>query len=269
MKKFWLIFGILAVLLIAVLIVFFFVGFFRPKAAGISVTTTPAAAVFIDGTEVGRTPYDGTRDPGEVTLKLVPESESSPLSPFETKVTLSSGIKTVIKREFGSSDEVSSGEIISFEKMGGSDASLAVISIPDAAQISIDGAVRGFSPYKSSSILAGEHQLIVSAQGYSPRTLSVKTIVGYKLTAFVKLAKSGEEASPTPAPSQISEKQTLILILSTPTGFLRVRSQAGTGGVEVGQIKPGQKFPFIDEDTATGWFKIEYEKGKNGWVSSK
>ncbi|RLC31891.1 hypothetical protein DRH13_02385, partial [Candidatus Woesebacteria bacterium] len=100
-------------------IVFFVIGSFKPKSAGIVIETIPAANGFIDGKQVGRTPYSGTRKPGEITIKLIPESFEAPLAPFETKVTLVAGIETVVKREFGESDEASSGEIISFEKMGG------------------------------------------------------------------------------------------------------------------------------------------------------
>lgn len=268
MRRFWIIIGASSFIVVLVLTILFFLGFFKPKLAGLSVNTIPPAAVFINGIQVGRTPYEGTREPGEVTIKLVPESVDKPLAPFEAKVMLSSGIKTIVKREFKETDDASSGEIISFEKSG-PEASLAVISIPDAAQVSIDGTIRGFAPVKISSIVSGDHQVIVSAPGYDPRTLSIKTIEGFKLTVFVKLSPNGQAPSPTPQPSKIEEKKTLIQILSTPTGFLRVRSEPGSGGVELTQVKPGQKFPFIEEDNATGWFKIEYEKGKEGWVSNQ
>ena len=275
MRKLSIVLAIVGGIILLAGVTFFFLGFFKPKVAGISITTTPAATVFIDNIQVGRTPYDGTREPGEATIKLVPESADIPLSPYEAKVTLSSGIKTVIKREFAETEEKSSGEIISFEKVGGSEASLAVISIPDSAQIAVDGVSRGFAPVKISTLNPGEHQIVVTRPGYDPRTISLKAQAGFKLTLFVKLAPNGQNPSPTPAPVEIEEKATFIQILSTPTGFLRVRSQPGSGGSELAQVKPGQEFPFIEDDEATGWFKIEYlpaqagQKGKEGWVSNQ
>jgi len=250
-------------------IVFFIVGSFKPKSAGIVIETVPAASVFIDGEQVGRTSYSGTRKPGEITIKLIPESFEAPLAPFETKVTLVAGIETIVRREFGESDEVSSGEIISYEKIGGKEASLAVVSIPDAAQVSIDGSIRGFAPYKTSSIVPGEHQVIVYAPGFSEKSFSIKTVEGYKLTVVVKLKPNGEEVLSEEDEAPEEPKQEEVEILSTPTGFLRVRSEPSTAGEEVAQVEPGERYPYLDKDEDTGWFKIEYEDGEEGWVSNQ
>lgn len=249
----------------------FLIGYFKPKGAGILIETNPLATVFIDNVQVGRSRYEATREGGEVVIKLVPESNQKALTPYEAKVTLISGIQTVIRREFGQTSDEESGEIISFEKVSGNETSLAVVSLPDAAQISIDGATRGFAPYKTASIVPGEHQLIISADGYKEKILSVRTQEGYKLTAVVKLAKDiNAVASPTPESQDDSSQQvTLVEILSTPTGFLRVRSEPSTLATEVAQVKPGEKYLFIEQDEKTGWFKIEYQKGKEGWVTNQ
>lgn len=49
-------------------------------------------------------------------------------------------------------------------------------------------------------------------------------------------------------------------------GSLRVRSQPNTGAQEVGKLNPGQSAKVIEEKD--GWYQIEYEPGKNGWVST-
>ncbi len=246
----------------------FLLGFLKPESAGLLVESVPAATVFIDGEQVGRTTYEATRKPGEIVIKLIPQSLDEVLVPFETKVTLTSGIKTVIKREFGDSEETSSGEILSFEKIGGDSSGLAIVSLPNAAQISIDGATRGFAPYKTSSITPGEHKIVVSAPGYSERVLSIKTVEGFKLTVVVKLAPNGEEI--LEEEEEIEEpKQIEVEILSTSTGFLRVRSEPSILGEEVGRVEPGEHYPYLDKDEDTGWLKIEYEEGKEGWVSGQ
>ena len=250
-------------------VVLFVVGSFKPKSAGITIESIPASSVIIEGEQVGRTPYSGTRKPGEITIKLIPESFEAPLAPFETKVTLVAGIETVVKREFGETDETSSGEIISFEKIGGKEASLSVVSIPDAAQISIDGSIRGFAPYKTSSIVPGEHQVIVYAPGFTEKSFSLRATEGYKLTAVVKLKPNGEEILPEEGDSPEEPKQEEVEILSTPTGFLRVRSGPSTAGEEVAQVEPGDRFPYLETDEDTGWFKIEYADGEEGWVSNQ
>ena len=248
---------------------FFAFKLFKPKNAGILIETNPAASVFINDEQVGRTPYRETLKPREITVKLIPESIDKPLAPYETKVSLASGIETVIKRDFGETDETSSGEIVSFERVGGKAVELAVVSIPDGAQVSVDGDRRGTVPYKTSSITPGEHQLVVSFPGYFERTLTVKAVRGYKLTVVVKLAPSGEVQGEEDTKEEEEVKIEEVEISSTPTGFLRVRSGPSTANEEVVQVKPGERYPLLETDEETGWFKIEYEEGKEGWISNQ
>jgi uncharacterized protein YgiM (DUF1202 family) len=265
-RKLLLILGILIVIGAVIAAVLFFLGVFSPKGAGLKIDTNPASTVFIDGQQVGKTPFQTTRKAGEITLRLVPDSFNQPLSPYETKIDLVAGIETVVQRDFGATDDDSGGYIISFERVGGSETSIAVSSVPDAAQISLDGNVVGFSPYKTSSLTAGDHELLVTAPNYKDEKLNLKAVEGYKLTARVKLMPNGEspEPSPTPAPAE-----KMVEIENTPTGFLRVRSEPSTSGTEVGQVTPGKTYKYVDTDTATGWFKIEYEAGKDGWISNQ
>lgn len=266
MRKLGLIIGILAILGGIAAAILFFLGYFSPQGAGLRIDTNPASTVFINGEQVGKTPYQATRKAGEITLRLVPDSFDKPLSPYETKIDLVGGIETIVNRDFGPTDDESGGYIISFERVGGKETSIAVVSVPDAAQIALDGQIRGFSPYKTTSLTPGDHKLTVTAPGYKDENLNLKAVEGYKLTARVKLMPNGEtpEPSPTPAPS---EKK--VEILTTPTGFLRVRSDPSTVGSELGQVEPGKSYKYVDTDTATGWFKIEYEAGKEGWVSNE
>lgn len=58
-------------------------------------------------------------------------------------------------------------------------------------------------------------------------------------------------------------------VLDTGLGWLRVRSEpTGIGSNEVAKVAVGGFFPFIEKDE-TGWSKIEYEPGSEGWVASK
>ena len=257
------------VTLLAIFFILFLVGYFKPKGAGIFIDTIPVSDVYINESLVGSTPYETIRNPGEVTVKLVPKNEM--LVSFETKVNLVSNVRTVIKREFAESEEESSGEIASFEKVGGKDASVSIVSMPDASKISIDGQIRGFAPYKINSIVPSEHVLIISASGFLERSLTIKAYQGYKLTVVVKLAVSGE-VLPTPTPT-LNDQETLniakIEILETPNNFLRVRSKPSTDSQEVARVVSGNSYPLIEEDSETGWYNIEYEKGKQGWVSNE
>lgn len=246
----------------------------KPKQAGIQIETTPDAIVFIDGLQVGKTPYNTSLKPGEITLKLVPIENTRSLVAFESRVLLSNGIRTVVKRSFADSESLSSGEIISFERTGESGTSLAIVSDPDSAQISIDGTPRGFAPYKTASINKGSHQIVVSSPGFIERAMSVNTLTGYKLTAIVKLALDEAAVVPSPSPlGQASPSPTpepqYVEILETPNGFLRVREEPNTEAKEVARVTSGKKYLMLEQDPKTKWYKIEYETGKSGWVSDE
>jgi len=203
MKKLWAVFLTLTGVALLIAAVLFAVGYFRPAEAGLQIKTTPEATVFIDGVEVGKTPYQAKRKPGEAVIRLVPVPGEKPLATYETRVTLVSKIETVINREFGETEETSQGETISFEKTGGKEAALSIVSIPDSAQISIDGTPRAFAPYKTSLFAPGKHDIGVSAPNYLERTFEIRTLAGYKLTVVVKLAPSGETSPEAPKEEEI------------------------------------------------------------------
>ena len=268
---------VLAVLILGVS--FFVIGYLKPKSAGLLIETNPEAIVFINGEQVGRTKYDETMKPGEVTIKLVPDSFDKPLAPYETKLNLVSGIKTILQRDFGDSEKTSSGVTISFEKIGGDETGLSVISTPDESQVTVDGQIRGFTPYKTTTITEGEHEIMVSSQGYADKVVLVKNRKGHQLTADVKLAPGGDvvkeeeeqkdsEKEPLDEESEV-KKLDQIEIIDTPTGFLRVRIEPSTLAKEVAQVDPGDTFDLLDTDEDTGWYKIEYEEGSEGWISNK
>jgi hypothetical protein len=278
---------ILLILIATILILaitFFLIGYFRPKNAGLLIQTTPSATVIIDGIQAGRTPYEITRKPATLVIKLVPDKTDKELKSYETRISLSSGIKTIINREFGETDETSSGNIISFEKIVNNEAEIAVISIPDEASVAIDGQVRGFAPYKTSSfassayktssITQGEHQLTVSKTGYIEKTLSIKTLNGYKLTLSIQLAASNLPVPEEEKPPE-DERKTMVEILPTPNGFLRVRLAASVNSAEIGRVNSGEQFLLVQEDSKSGWFEIEYQpetatsSAKQGWVSDQ
>ncbi len=263
MKKLWGVF--LFVLGLGFLSVagLFLLGYLNPKEAGILIETDPVSLVYINGQEVGQTPLEYKTRPGEATVKLAPLSDN--FASFETKITLVPGVLTIIRRELKETEEDSAGEIVSFEKIGGKKAEIAVVSIPNSAEVFLDGHSRGFAPIKSSTV-AGRHEIKVFATNYQQRVFEIKTLVGYKVTAVVKLSPAVKETEKIPL---IQEEQTLVEILSTPTGFLRVRDKPGLAGVEIAQVGPGEKYLFLGEDELTGWYKIEIDKDREGWVSSQ
>jgi len=277
MKTLKIVFVILVTISVLATAAFFLVGYLKPKPAGIMIDSTPVSSVYINGSFVGKTPYKSTFPAGEISIRLVPGTNDQNLVPYETKVNLDAGIQTVVRREFNTTEETSSEDVISFDKIGGNSAGLVVISTPDNSQVLIDGMAQGFSPYNMNSITVGSHQITVRAVGYMDRTMEVKTQSGYRLTVFAKLAKSQEAlTTPIPSPTPKAETKSYVIIGNTPTGFLRMRTLPATSGEEIAELATGSKYLFLEADLVSGWYKIQYEdpkpglpNGITGWVSNQ
>ena len=250
--------------------------FFRNTKAGLLVDTTPKSRVFINGEEVGQTRFDLTRAPGEITLKLIPISDQE-LLPFETKLTLAPGVKTVYQRNFSPIAEMSSDILVSYEKSDLGKASISVVTNPKDALLVIDNKRKETSPVKIDDVKEGDHSVLITAKGYRERSINVRNKKGYKLTLACSLAKDGESVEGTPvpvvSPTPSMAPVTNVYILDTPTGFLRVRAEASTLGAEIGQVTPGKPYELVEKDEKTGWYKIKFIDStgieKEGWVSNK
>ncbi len=237
----------------------------QQRKAAILIETIPESIVSIDGQEVGRTPYEGEFPVEEVAVKLIPVSTEAALIPYETKVSLTSGVKTIVRRMFGEKEEESSGEEISYERIGGGNANISVISIPDGVSVFIDGQFKDVTPVKINNLNIGTHEIKVKAEDYEERSFSVQVTKGYNLTAIVDLARKKEEGEKELEVSPILK----VKILSTPTGFLRVRDEPNKDASETGRVKPDENYNLVEKDSSGQWYEIELEEGKTGWISSE
>lgn len=246
--------------------------FLRPKGAGLLVESSPASEVFVNGNSIGHTPIDTTIKAGEITIKLAPQSVgNSPKVIYETKITLVSGVKTVFRRILGESRDLSGGEVVSFEKTTPNDISIAVVTNPDSSEIRLDGETKGYAPIKLTNQISGVHKLQVSANGYQERSFDINAIERYKLTALVDLVKL-PSVKPIPqaqASSSAEIRGAMIEILSTPTGFLRVRLLPTVASDEIAKVEPGRSFKLLETNIPEGWFKIDLGDGRSGWISDE
>lgn len=264
--------------------------------AVLKVDAQPTATLFINDENKGTTPFEGNITPGEYTVKLIPESTTENIVSWESKVVTTAGQLTYVNRVLGDSELTSAGEVLYLEKIGGKNMELTVLSSPDAADVSLSGENKGTTPLLLSELEQNSYDLTVSKSGFSARSVKIKITLGYKLTASFQLVSTGEaaaspepSASPdgspkatpkasaaatpkatpksTPTTSPTPPPKPYIEILDTPVGFLRVRAENSTSSEEVGRVNPGEFYSLLDEDN--GWYQIEYEDGKEGWISGQ
>lgn len=266
-----------AILIVAILIAVLGFGGYKLLSlrtggtSGLKVISTPTASIFLNDKLIGKTPYDDKYSSGEYILKLVPEGISAQTISWQGKITLNPQVLTYVNRELGTSELTSAGEILTLEKISNSQTQLVVTTQPDGATVILDGQEKGTATLTPMDVTAGEHEAAVTSPGFTSRTVRVAAVSGYKLIVNIQLALApGQEvpsgtASPTGTVQTKEIKKPYVLIKDTPTGFLRVRMEPSTSATEAAQVKPGEKYPYLEEKN--GWFKITYESGKSGWIS--
>ncbi|HOX96355.1 MAG TPA: SH3 domain-containing protein [Candidatus Woesebacteria bacterium] len=258
------------------------------KKAGIQVTAHPDANVVINGESVGKTPYyAANKNAGSYTIQMTAIDSGQT---WETKINLLGGTLSTVHREFGETQDKSHSYSLSFEKLSSSKASaVSVVSLPSNATTSIDGQPNDFTPL-NIDIDSGPHVFTFTAPGYQDKIINANVQPGYRLLLNFTMAALDITPTPTPTIATPSATPTLsknttvtplpkqatssavvakpyVEILTTPTGWLKVRESASTSANELAKVNPGDKFPYKESDT-TGWYYIEYTDGEWGYVST-
>lgn len=275
MKKILFIIVPIILALVVFLITLFFLNKNISKGA-LQVTSSPISKVYLDNLLIGQTPLSKREindmvPAGTHTIRLV--SLQGDFDPFEEKITITPSVLTVVDRTFGSGAS-SQGSIISLSQIPDKkDAQVLVVSFPNKSQIFIDNNLSGISPILLKNLTVSDHEVKLTKDGYKDKILKIRTALGYKLEALVflgvNLTAATASALPSPIPSLaptpvVSVK---VLILSTPTGFLRVRVEASIASNQISLVHPGEKYDFVAEKP--GWFEIKLTNGQTGWVSSQ
>lgn len=262
MKTKRILFFIIAILLVTGFAYLIINNFGRGQLASLEVNSNTTLPVYVDGKQVGQTPYTGIFSPKEVTLKI---------GNYETQIDLQPQIKTVVTRNFDKDMQTSSGEILSFQKNDLSYPTLAVISNPDSVNVNVDGVQKGITPVNINETNAGIHKLDLEDNGYISVDLSLHLVNGYKLTAVIDLTPVETQKQVTPTDNL---KIAMVQILATPNGFLRVREEPTTTSTEIGQVHTGETYQLIKTDKQTGWYDIQLtasasgKLAQSGWITN-
>lgn len=268
------------------------------QKSGIQITSNPQADILINGENKTKTPLvqEGL-NPGSYTVRLTPEDTS--LSPFEIKVNLNPGTFTVIDHQFGKTQDLDSGFVLTFEKLGGNIKTneVSIVTTPPHVAVLVDGSPSNFSGQPIQNISSGDRVFTLQAPGYQDKIVRANVKDGYRLVVNAQLASQPIQVTPTPTPiptTTLVPDRTItpsssagnvtplpkqgsstsditppyVEILDTPTGWLKVRQSPSTSSPEVAKVNPGDKFAYKESSTS-GWFQIEYVSAKWGYVSNQ
>lgn len=225
--------------------------------AGIKVLSQPQEAqVFIDGVEVGKTPYENQDlKSNDVTVKLVFKDLV-----WEGGIKLNSGTITIVNRDLSNIAASSAGETLTLEQGKG----IVVISKPSNAEVIINDKFYGNTPLAYQDLSAAEYTINLSYSNYLKRSIRAFIPENYKLIISVDLAISEADLSAINTVPIITNQQ--LVVKNTPTNFLRVRDKPNLNGKELARVSPGDKLIILEE--LVGWYKVRLSDGKEGYVSA-
>ncbi|MBI5018790.1 PEGA domain-containing protein [Candidatus Gottesmanbacteria bacterium] len=258
-----------------------------PKEGELRVDASPNVSVFLDNKHLGRTPLREKVPAGEYTIRLVADSTTNEVAPWQSKIFVGPNLLTFVNAVLSDSELSSAVDVLWLEKSVVGKPELSIITNPDGASVVLDDVTKGITPLTISDVTAGDHSLTVTSPGFLTRTMKVKLTTGYKLIASMKLALSaaggqpvesspaaGVATTPTPsvkageaATSSATPQKPYVTIKDTPTGFLRVRMEPSTSATEAGRVNPGERYHIFNQQT--GWYQISHDGTNKGWISAQ
>lgn len=272
-KRIVFVIGVLLILAGIFIIIKVLASVISPQGKGaLQINTNIKADIFLNGKNIGVSPLckcgqNDTLPSGEYLIKIVPIDKDVP--EYVVKTSIKPGVLTAVEKTF-LPESLGSSYVLTLEKTSIKTPQLYISSIPDNAIISVDGLTNGATPLLVKDISASEHELELQKQGFAKKTIRIRTVPFYKLNVMAILGTEGNEnyVSPSvvPTASPSAALKLLVKIKNTPTGFLRVRENPSLSGTEITRVKPGETFPFIDEQTS--WYQIQLTNGSKGWISS-
>lgn len=247
----------------------------------LQVTASPKSAVFLNGKLIGETPLckcegQDMLGVGNYTVRLVPKENDFP--PHEEHIKIGLSVLTVVDRIFGNGG-LGEGKVITLDALTNPTAvELSIASFPEDITVYADNNEIGKTPLKITTLTASDHELRLVKEGYREKKIRIKLVAGYRVTLvatlgiLLNLESDGSTATPSASVQQIASMSAIptavkIVILNTPTGFLRVRDSGSLSGKEIGRVNPGEVYDVVEEKV--GWYSITMKDGKTGWISNQ
>ena len=244
------------------------------------------AAVFINDQYLGQAPlFEEKLQSGEVIIKIVPEKDQ--LATLSVPLTLERKTLSVIVYNPGENPQSSSSIIFELKKLKRNKTALSFESYPENSLVSIDEGEAQRPPLEIENLAKGDHHFAVNLANYHSKEHSFKVLEGYQTKITVNLAKNNDQKV-NAIEKEINETKSEILEASDSTQItgpkveilstnffvddqevLRVRDASASSGQELGFVKTGYFYPYLNEESIDKeWLKINFQN-QDGWISAQ
>lgn len=230
------------------------------------------ATVYIDGSEVGITPFSSTSvSPGNYTIKISYPNYESQESPIKVQkgYTLNGNIKLFPyplpagAKLLPDSQNIYDLSLDNPIATADTEAWAKTVVYWNTTRGVKDPVFDFFLDYKGN--LFNRDGVLVD-QASDKSTMGELKKGGYlgRISDGVGLTKEAKEALTALSGITLSEKTATIG--QTPNGWLRVRDAGSLNGVEIAKVNTGEKYSVLE--TAQDWIKIKISETVTGWVSA-
>ncbi|MEK7595294.1 MAG: PEGA domain-containing protein [Patescibacteria group bacterium] len=245
---------------------------FDPKdlSSKINIVSEPSqATVYVDDTEVGKTPYSSSvLSDGGYDIKLIKDGFESQTARIKIQkdTKLNASFKLLLLPVPDKPILFTNSKIV-----------YDLSSQEETLTLDIPNWIKGIDYYTRSRNTTVRYSYFVDHTG-KIYDASGKELVDEKLTLksgdlVGYLGKKAEEGFSESAKTALTKFVGLdigggkrVKVLATPTGWLRVRSQPSLNGEEIARINVGEEVTFVEEKD--GWTKVILKDGKEGYVST-
>jgi hypothetical protein len=235
--------------------------------AGIIVKSEPTGTVYINDKEVGKSPYqDENMAPGSYTVKI--KSDSGEWT--SNKIRILENTIFNINRELAPNSSEQAGENVSIEKGKG----ITLVTLPSQVEVSLDGQKQGNTPYLIPSTSEGEHEILLTKEGYLTRKIKIRTRNDYKIVIEATLKKEGistatPSASPTPTITSSSQPSIKPTATAKPTTTVSPNASASATPKSFATASPSSTTApgpntVTIQTTPTGWLRVRDKAGIEG-----
>jgi len=249
---------------------------FKKDKTGVTVISQPSgASVYIDGTEMGKTPLSlDTITEGDYSLKLSATGYES----VSATIKIVNGLKLNVSAQLFPIPLPNNPRM--FEESGGLwDLTLNNETIASSTERA--KAVSYWMRSRPNSVVFGDNNE-VNFEYFLDYRGNVYDAQGNMVTDAKSIQALGEKTTggylgfDTATPGLTTEARETFLrifssvekatILETGTGWLRVRSTPSLTGEEIARVNVGQAYTVVEKQA--GWVKIQVAGEQTGWVSA-